>query len=1047
MLHFSRPEWLLLLLLLPPLALIFRRTGNSLERGKWWAALLLRCAVLAFLALALAEPHFVRKHDRLTVIFAVDQSRSIPENIRLKSQDYVRQVARKVKQGDRVGVVGFDGQADIDQSPRVGGPESIHFGLPDEPDRTDVGAGLRMALAAFPPDSSRRIVLLTDGNENTGHLLDEVEAAAAAGAVVDVVPLEYNATQEMLVDRLSAPSHVRPESRIQLRAVLRSRQKAKAKLIFYHNETMLPMDDSVIELSGNMRPDVVTVSLDLMDAGVHRFEVRLAPVDAKQDTVAENNRGTAFTFVESSGKVLVLGPMGSAADRPLVEALTAKHVEVDYFPVDEFMLDLVHLQEYNTVVMGNIPSTSFNDTQQEALARYVRDLGGGLILTGGDQAMGAGGWAGTPIEEISPVAFTIPPDIKIMNSALVIVLDHSGSMGSPVGGSSRNQQEIANEASVLAIRSLLPQDLVGVVAFDDQPTWVVPVQPNTNRAAIANKVSRISPAGGTNIYPALYEAVHALKKVPARFQTKHIILLSDGQSQDGPYGPLIADMVAANITLSTIGVGDARNNPVLEMLAKQGGGKYHPVTNPQVLPKVFFRETRMFRTRLVSENPFYPDVMASSFPILVGLGPNALPSLDGFVRTAPKPDAINCLVNDEEKHLWPILSHWQCEMGRVAAFTSGWWPKWGQSWVQWPSFGDFWRQVVEWTMSEGQAEGFEVMTVMEGDQGRIVVEAVGDNASFMNFLNIYGSVVSPQLETHPVVLTQTGSGRYEARFDVKEVGDYVIHLVAHDGHKSLGSIRTGLSIPYSPEYRELQANTLPLAEAAERTGGKVYTFSAELDDPFRRDLPPVTSRSPIWWWVVMWCLLPFFVMDVAARRLASRAALSVYVELGVLATLIGVAYLLDAGTVGYVLALIIAEVVGWTMRWPLLRAAVRNYMNASAAAAAAGKSREQVLERLGQTRQETARQFESSPPGESLVTEPRRPHSQQDWGDLEFEDEDKPITDGVLGNKPRPITESPAKADSPGDSGQPTSDLAARLKRAKKQAHQRWQDEQGGGQG
>ncbi|HOJ54614.1 MAG TPA: VWA domain-containing protein [Phycisphaerae bacterium] len=926
MLTFDQPAWFWALLALPGIVLACWRSRENLGRGRWLGALGLRCGVFLALIATLAEPQYVRRSDGVTVVFALDRSRSIPDEFRRQAEEYVKTIARKAHQGDRFGVVSFDGQAQVDAVPASSGPEWFAFSPASDPDRSDPAAAIRMATALFPPDTARRIVLLTDGNENQGSLLSEVESAAANGTVVDVIPLEYDAADEMLLDRLVVPPRTSPNSRIHLRVIIRSLRPARARLVLYHNDTPIPLDNPIIELKGGMRPEVLSVPVELLGTGVHRFEARLSPEEGSRDTIAENNRAGAFTIVEARGRVLVLDQSGSTDNRPLVQALTREQIDVTHKQVDEFSVDLLHLQEYDTVILGNISADTFNEDQHRALASYVKDLGGGLILLGGDEAFGAGGWTGKPIEEVSPVSFSIPSKKVLPVAALVIVLDHSGSMGSPVGGTPRTQQQIANEAAILALKTLLPRDYLGLVAFDTRATWVVPLQTNANQTSVATRVRGIGPGGGTDAYPALEAAAEALEKIGRAASVKHVLLLTDGQTQPAPFEQLVGRMSRHGITLSTIGVGDGMNDPMLRRLAELGGGVFHPVRDPRTLPQIFFRETRVIRKRLISEEPFTPRAVAPFSPLLAGVSGDHWPELDGFVLTLPKPDALLGLVHPKEGPGAPILAYWHYEMGKVMAFTSGWWPRWGEKWAAWESFGAFWKSAVEWVGGDREADGLEVTTRLDGTTGQVVVEAIGRDGAYLNSLDIGGMLVTPRFESRPLKLTQTGPGQYEARFDAHERGDYLISLRARGSPEATGVVRTGLTVPYSPEYRELRADSRLLEQAVEKGRGKIRWLSDQ-DDPFERDLPPVHSRTPIWKWMLACCLLPLFLTDVAVRRLASVPALSFYAEAGVLTMLIGLAWLTEAGAAGYVASFVLAEAVGWPLRWRWFRSAVHDYLS------------------------------------------------------------------------------------------------------------------------
>lgn len=1028
MLSLARPEWLWLLPAVLLFVLVALPTRGCMDPGRWWGALGLRVAVWAGLVFALAQPSFVRRHEDMTVLFAVDRSRSIPSELQDQARRYVSQTVSKARPGDRVGIISFGSEAQVDQVPAPARSDGVRFGLLGKTDQTDIAKALSLARAAFPPDTTRRIVLLTDGNETTGSVLDEVAAAKATGIAVDVVPLEYGAANEIWVDRLVAPDHVRPETRTELRVVVRSRRPGFARLTWYHNNRLIRTTDPVLQLTGGGQADVAGLAIELRDPGAHLFEVRLTPADGTDDFFVENNRGSAVTFVEGAKRILVLDASPAKESRLLAEALGGKYLDVVHKSLQEITVDLLSLQQFAAVVLGNIPAHALNTDQHAALASYVRDLGGGLLLTGGDESFGAGGWTGTALEAISPLAFALPPQKMPLPSALVIVLDRSGSMGAVVEPGPETQQQVANAATTLAVRSLLPIDHVGLVAFDSQPEWIVPLQRNRQPAEIERQIGRIGPRGGTDVYPALEQAVEALAGLGRSAAVRHIILLSDGQTSAGPFDELVTRMVDQGITLSVIGIGNAMNDPMLRRLAERGRGQYHPVADPRVLPRVFFRETSVFRERLVVADTFVPQVSAPTSPLLAGFHRLEFPPLDGYVRTQPKADAVVALEYRGKDRSDPVLAHWHHGMGKVAAFTSGWWPHWATKWQDWPALGQFCKQAVDWVMSTGNAEGFEVTTRVDGDRARVHVEALAEDLGYINALDVRGTVVTPSLQRETIRLKQTAAGRYEAEFAAGEPGHYLIGLSVVGPYSSGGRsgadtmIRTGLSVSYSPEYRNLQAHTALLAAAAARSGGKIRKLdAASMDDLFERDLPPVTSHAPIWKWVLMFVVLPLFLLDVAARRLASPPALSIYVELAVLAMLIGCCQLLSTGLWSYVLALVLAEVVGWFLRWPLLEAALGTGRPTHGQAAAA---RAEALRRLKHTHEQQRAPDKLAPPLPRVDPRPLDLTSLSSTGETPLSA--KPAVSG-------PDAPKPTSPDGP------SQHLTGRLRNAKKRANQRWQ--------
>lgn len=1047
-LSFEEPMWLWLMLAIPAVAVGSMRWLAALERPRRIAATVLRGAVIAALAAALARVEIVKRSDDVAVMCVLDRSRSIPEALREASQDYVRRLARKGGSDDRFGIIGFDGSADVDLISSSGGVDVVSFGQSVAPDRTDIAAGLRMAMASFPDGYARRIVLISDGNENVGSVLREADAAAASGVAIDVVPLTYAHEAEILFDRIVVPAHASRDTRLNLRLIIRSRRPTRARLALYHNDQPIALDDPVVVLEGEMRPNRFTVPVELPSAGAHRFEAHITPLSPEEDGIAANNRATAFTFVGARGQVLLLTKPGAQDDEALYDALRRENIDIKMQSVDQLAIDLLVLQEYSAVILANMAANVFTETQQQALASYVRDFGGGLVLVGGDESFGAGGWTNTPIEEISPVAFSTPDRQQLPSAALVLVLDRSGSMGSPVAGTHRTQQVIANESAVLALQTLLLQDQIGVVAFDGAPEWIVPLQQNSNPHRVARQIRSIPPGGGTQIYPALEYAYHALAAAGDGPAIKHVILLTDGQSAEGPYASLVQNMVNAGITLSTIGVGDGVNDELLNLLAAGAGGHYYTVRSAQLLPQVIFRESGVLRQRLLSNETFTPQLEDGYSPLLTGLQSTAMPPLDGLVITYRKPDSLVPLVRRAEDGTSnPLLAHWNVELGKVVAFTSGWWPRWGHAWASWEQFGKFWAQTVRWAARQEASADFDVVTRVEGSTGHVLVEALDKQAGYVNFLRFTGRLLTPSLESTALELFQTGPGRYEGKFEVKDHGNYLVGLQYSAPNRPGGLVRTGVSVPYSPEYRDMEANVGLLRQVAQRTGGRWFEpMDPQADELFSRDLPPVVARRPVWWEVIAWLLLPLFVLDVACRRLASVVAMSVYAELAVL--VVGVAAMRAVGAAwwGYLGEIVLAEAVGWSIRYRSILPTLQFFTHGVRAVAQVGQRSTGALSQLKDVREQVRGRFEAEidreagEPAARIPSKPRRERSRRFEADDQAEDASASDLAETLGGAAASKDELAAraaaaardKADRPPEDG-----MTSRLLKAKKRAKER----------
>ncbi|GMV96063.1 MAG: VWA domain-containing protein [Phycisphaerae bacterium] len=1069
---FDRPAWLWLLLAIPVLAGVSLRTLAGLDRRRRVLAIVMRSLVIAALTVALARVQFVKRNEHVAVMFVLDRSKSIPDALRLKAQEYIRETvkaAQKIDHEARFGVISFDGQADVDVVPSRVGANILEFGVGVEPNRTNIAAGVRMALAAFPEGYARRLVLLTDGNQNEGDVSAEIEAALAGGVAVDVVPLRFKHDNEILFDRIWVPTQVQKETRIPVRLIVKSTRPTKARLTLYHNDREVGIDPAhqVLDLSGGMRPDRFDVTVELRDAGraegVHRFDARLTPLDEAADVVAENNKATAFTFTQNPQQVLILAMPGSQDEVVLRDALAREmggtaggEGAVRLVTLDQFRdgIDLETLQAYGTIILSNIPADEFNEKQHRDLANYVRDMGRGLIMIGGENGFGAGGWIGKPLEEVSPVSFEIKQEKKMPRGALVIIM-HSCEI--PRGNYWGQQVAIA------AINTISSLDYLGVISYSYNPGgphWDVPLAPAADKRAILRAVTQMQNGDMMDFDPMFRQAVGALLSLKDASQ-KHIIVISDGDP--GPPSPeIIQKMVDARITASTVGIGYGAHvvEKTLRDIAVQthasGGEKhFYRCTNPNLLPQIFVKEAKIVRRSLLQD--FRPPVqprLPGFDPIVAGL--DAVPPIGGMVLTTPKADISLPLVRVSDRGTDPVLAYWNIGAGKMAVFTSGLWRgEWGTHWASWDRFGKFWAQIVRWSMGDSSPASFDVVARQDGGKGKISFEAVNKDASYLTNLRITNAhVFTPAGESKPLFVTQVGPGQYEASFDVADTGSYLgsIHykyVDASEGQPKVlgGQINTGLSVSYSPEFRELGTNETLLRGIADKTGGQLLALDPIQENVFKRKLPPSVSRQPVWRWVVQWLLLPLFLLDVAGRRLASTLALSLYVEAAVFVTFCATLHAGGAPAWSYVLALIVAEAVGWAIRWRYILPTIQYFTYGVTALARAGQRSTQSLSQLKDVRAKvreglTGQDEGPARPGpRESSTIPLEPVADRrtrfDVGDAAAAKPARDLTDVVGGAR----AEEPAerKKAGPGQAGE----LTSRLLKAKQRAQEEMKKNRG----
>ncbi len=857
--RFESPAWLLLLV--PALLITFvphlaarRRIGTARRR----VAIAVRTLLLAALVFALAGFQLVLPVDRLATVFVVDLSDSVGNDGHESALAFLRQSLAAMPQGDAAGVVAFGKDALVERLPEEVRAIDRIRSTPVTA-ATDIGGALRLASALFPDEMQKRIVLISDGNDTTGHGQQEAALAAARGIQVETRVVGLENRDEVLVERLQTPSTARLGETIQAVASIASSVAQPATIRLYADGQQVASKGVDLVVGENQ----LTFDVKLAEAGFHTFRI---VVEAAKDTFSQNNRADSNTIIKGEPRILVLAGNANVAAQ-LVGALTTEGQKVDSVLPEALPSDFAGLAAYDSVVLVDVPRIRLSDRQLGALQVYVRDLGRGLVMIGGPDSFGAGGYTKTALEETLPVDMGVRNRKQEPDIALVVVIDKSGSMdachcnsfqGGQGGGQLQGVRkvDIGKEAILRAAAALTQRDELGVVAFDSEAHWVVQTKPVGQITDLQGILGGINPNGTTNIYSGLDQAVQSLEKTTAT--RRHIILLTDGWSRSGQYDQILARMKADGITLSTVGAGGGAN-PFLQQLATQGGGRFYAAANPASIPDIFLKETQQVAGQQIVEEPFFP-IQTSSSPILRGLD-QGFPQLLGYNGTTAKSAAQTVLVTARDD---PLLAQWQYGLGRSVAWTSDSTGRWAKSWIAWPGFSKFFSQLVGWTFPGEEAGGIEASFEVKDGRTTLHVQSVQPDGSPRDFYSTSAVLVGPDLEPVAADLDQVAPGVYEKDLGEIPSGAYAVRITQiRPGTAALGRT-VGLVAPIAAEYRLLGANQPLLATLRAATNGREITTPLE---PWRHDLRLTSSFTELWSWLLLLALL-LWPLDIALRRVS-----------------------------------------------------------------------------------------------------------------------------------------------------------------------------------
>ena len=935
---FLQPWHLLLVFVLPLLWWLSYRGLSGLGRFRRVLALALRSLVLLLLVAALAECQLVRKSEDLTVTFLLDQSLSIPPQMREMVLQYFNESVARYRAKhpkDKAGAVIFGKSAELEIPPfDVDSTLSLKPEVRFDPEHTNLASAIRLAQATFPHDTAKRMVVVSDFNENQGDALAEARGSVDAGIALDLLPIQYGQSGDVAVEKVTLPEDVRRDQPFSVRVVLNNtsdpsspgggvikgrlrleersgsssnitvdesqpvdatenttddagavsgadaEEQGKPSEMEGQSPTSTPLLEQEIAVPPGKK--VYTLQAQISSPNFYTYEATFIPDQVRDDARPQNNQALGFTHVRGKGQVLLIEDFENPGEfEYCAERLRQEGLEVTIRPSgpgDPFN-GLNELLTYDSVVLANVPREHFTDEQIKALVANNKEMGAGLVMMGGPNSFGAGGWTNTPVEEAMPVEFQIKNSTVVPVGALVMTM-HASEIAQ-----GNYWQKVIGE---LALKQLGAQDYCGVIHFDGADRWLwgaqnglVRVGPNRQQMLV--RLAGMSPGDMPAFDPGMIMAHKAFMKCKDA-ATRHMIVISDGDPSPPSPGALTA-LKNLNVKISTVAVGahGPAEHQTLRNIATQTGGKYYKVNNPNLLPRIYMREARRVARPLVFERPegMTPQVVFDH-EMVRGIPP-ALAPITGYVLTSVKDApgvevAVRSPLPVEEKYS-TVLAGWQHGLGRSVAFTTDAGKRWASQWTGWENYDQLFSQIVRWSMRPAGDNGkFTVSTEVRDGKGRVVINALDQNDEFLNFLSMNGRVLGPDIEPIAIDIRQTAPGRYIGEFDASKTGVYITNILPGGG---AAPIRVGMNSPYSREFAVQQANLglaqslnkltpvgMPEGELIAPKPGAPFALEELLAvNPFRHDLPSARSSQGIWHLLLLAAAVLFF-FDVFIRRVA-----------------------------------------------------------------------------------------------------------------------------------------------------------------------------------
>lgn len=848
-----RPAGLGLLLALP---LFFLRPHRADAR-----VAALRTAAFLFLTMVLADVRLTTHlpDDRLSIVATVDVSDSIGAAGEAWARRYLDQVARGLAPGDELAAVTFANETRVARPPSPPAPFA-ELAAPAARTATNIEQAINTAATLLPEGGERRVLLISDGNETRGDGRRALARLGSSGVRVDVAVPPTDPRPDLRVDKLVAGPVVPEGAVFPLRVIAHNQGTSRAAVLKILVDGLFVHSTDVTVAPGL---NSFEIPYQLTEPGSHRLRVVL---ESAGDPTPRNNALDASITVTGKTRVLLVGPH----DRSRLAALLAtRAIDVERRPPGQFPANPEGLLDFHAVVFEDITADGLSATRLDALERYVSEFGGGFILAGGTHTFGDPRFKQTALDHLLPVTLEPRrPSRRVRDPlALFILIDRSGSMGyNSRIRTLRDGEKLryAKQAALAVVSGLRDDDLVGLIVFDSEAHPIAPLRSvRENRRTIEEDIPRLKEYGGTDFYDALAQARAQLAVAPVN--RRHLILLTDGDTNRpaAEHYPLVGELAAAKISVTTIRIGnDDVNLRLLQDISARTGGQFHHARNAETLPELMLRDaTQAIGPPQATESFFLQQGTHSE--ALRGIPPDTLPPVNGYAYARLKTGADLPLFVSKADQRDPLLAVWQFGLGRVAAFTASPADD-AEQWPAWPEFSRFWSQLVHWTASKATPGDYAFDVQWHDGVAELTVRSFDPSADDRV---VSARIIAAPEDPRELHLVPRAPQVFTARLPTLAPGRYPVSIVRRRGRQPFSQRTALVTIPADDEtaqdeYRSHGPNLALLTHLADATGGSLNLAP--------RDLATRHPGSRLASYALDGILVPLvmllFLGDIALRR-------------------------------------------------------------------------------------------------------------------------------------------------------------------------------------
>ncbi|MBQ9773743.1 MAG: VWA domain-containing protein [Clostridia bacterium] len=869
----------LLLLILIPFFISIRRDNRS---KSVIVSLILHILIVALVVPALAVPLVTTVVTETEVYIVADVSYSSNRNLD-QIDEYIESVRDSLPENSKIGVVCFG--KDTQLLTKMGGKLKSVKEADVDSSETDIASALEYAAGLFSKNTVKRLILITDGKQNSVRQTEDVIAAVdmiyAKDIYLDAIYLNNNIAaddREVQISGVDVTESVYLNHATTANVLVQSNQATQATLYLYRKSVEAALADGeaasepleVAKQAVNLTRgyNVVSIALDTSVSDTYDYEAYVEVTDPAQDSSPYNNR---YTFTQRvSDRLSVLLVTSNEADVEKVQQMYGERADISSYVTVEGKLTTVpctveELCRFDEIVLSDVDVRNLRNATAFVLAvdKVVSVFGKSLVTLGDLCIQNKDDAVLAQLEDMLPVQFgNNENDPKLYG----IVIDTSRSMQLSY------KLILAKQVATQLLNMIRDEDYVTVIFFSGDARIVQPPTPASNREEIVKLIQGIEPTQGTRIDAALSAALETMQSLP--YNDKQVMLLSDGKNHlaSEDTADIAAEMAANGITVSVIDtVAPEEGQNTLKSVAEAGRGNYYRLERVEELTDIMFADIADDLTESVIRQKTEVEIQTTRDDVMDGVV--TLPDVHGYLYAKPKARATTVLSVDYQRSSGvkvevPLYAYRSYGEGRVTTFTSSITGDWAQEWTT-GNTERFWQNVLT-VNTPKECRDVPYTYAIEQVEDRLAEIVI--TPATVNPDTVVSVTLTPE---NGEPLTQElvfNSKDYRYTFDITNVGKYTLDIeYIYDGVTY--SAQTYFHLPFTSEYDSFALFDASALYAAIRNRGNVSEDGKLTLDHKEEDIETYTVDYTI---PLLIAAAALYVIDVVIRKLKWRDIRSLF---------------------------------------------------------------------------------------------------------------------------------------------------------------------------